>query len=78
MNSLDKKNIEACAALQLSGPNSDFIFQMEPGYRPSLIDNASKDSSVLPFAGSDLVLSPSQWSSHVVGIILSLFFHFSV
>lgn len=24
-------------------------------------------SSVLPFAGSDLVLSPAQWSSHVVG-----------
>ncbi|KVH91541.1 Protein arginine N-methyltransferase [Cynara cardunculus var. scolymus] len=44
---------------------------MEPGYRPSLIDKASRDSTVLPFAGSDLVLSPSQWSSHVVGKISS-------
>ncbi|PWA47388.1 SHK1 binding protein 1 [Artemisia annua] len=44
---------------------------MEPNYRPSLIDNASKHSSVLPFAGSDLVLTPTQWSSHVVGKISS-------
>lgn len=44
---------------------------MEPEYRPSLINNARRESSVLPFAGSDLVLSPAQWSSHVVGITLS-------
>lgn len=44
---------------------------MEPGYRPSLINSGSINSSVLPFAGSDLVLSPSQWSSHVVGKISS-------
>lgn len=51
----------------------DFVVAplMEPNYRPSLIDNASKHSSVLPFAGSDLVLTPTQWSSHVVGKISS-------
>lgn len=39
---------------------------MDPAYRPSLMQK-NGGSSVLPFAGSDLVLSPSQWSSHVVG-----------
>lgn len=28
------------------------------------------DTKVLPVSGSDLILSPSQWSSHVVGMIL--------
>lgn len=42
--------------------------QMDPNYRPSLIEkDIGGGSHVLPFAGSDLVLSPSQWSSHVVG-----------
>ncbi|GFQ03706.1 protein arginine n-methyltransferase 1.5 [Phtheirospermum japonicum] len=45
--------------------------QMDPNYRPSLVDNATSRSHALPFAGSDLVLSPSQWSSHVVGKISS-------
>lgn len=44
------------------------MMQMDPMYRPSLME---KDTSgglhVPPFAASDLVLSPSQWSSHVVG-----------
>lgn len=44
---------------------------MDPNYRPSLVDNDTSRSSALPFAGSDLVLSPSQWSSHVVGKISS-------
>ncbi|KAM7490699.1 hypothetical protein LguiA_033620 [Lonicera macranthoides] len=35
------------------------------------MDNDSGGSGVLPFAGSDLVLSPSQWSSRVVGKISS-------
>lgn len=39
---------------------------MDPAYRPSLMQK-NGGSSVLPFAGSDLVLSPAQWSSHVVG-----------
>lgn len=38
---------------------------MDPAYRPSVLDNGA---GVLPFAGSDLVLSPSQWSGHVVGM----------
>lgn len=43
---------------------------MDPAYRPSLMQKESGVSGVLPFAGSDLVLSPSQWSSHVVGMDL--------
>ncbi|CAN6540197.1 unnamed protein product [Malus baccata var. baccata] len=45
------------------------IFQlhdMDPAYRPSLMQKDSGVSGVLPFAGSDLVLSPSQWSGRVV------------
>ncbi|XP_050364121.1 protein arginine N-methyltransferase 1.5 [Argentina anserina] len=44
---------------------------MDPAYRPSLMQTNGDASSVLPFAGSDLVLSPAQWSSHVVGKISS-------
>ena len=44
------------------------MMQMDPKYRPSLVDSDTSRSSALPFAGSDLVLSPSQWSSHVVGL----------
>lgn len=52
------------------------MMQMDPSYRPSLMDNGSGGSGVLPFAGSDLVLSPSQWSSHVVGmdLLFDIFF----
>ncbi|KAI7752505.1 hypothetical protein M8C21_015856 [Ambrosia artemisiifolia] len=51
----------------------DFVVAplMEPGYRPSLVNSVNKETTVLPFAGSDLVLSPAQWSSHVVGKISS-------
>ncbi|KAL3645838.1 Protein arginine N-methyltransferase 5 [Castilleja foliolosa] len=51
----------------------DFVLAtlMDPTYKPSLVDNATSRSHALPFAGSDLVLSPSQWSSHVVGKISS-------
>ncbi|KAF5202386.1 arginine N-methyltransferase 1.5, partial [Thalictrum thalictroides] len=50
----------------------DFLLSplMDPTYRPSLATTAS-EASVLPFAGSDLVLSPAQWSSHVVAKISS-------
>ncbi|XP_074334403.1 protein arginine N-methyltransferase 5 isoform X2 [Apium graveolens] len=49
----------------------DFVVAtlMDPAYRPSLKGDNDKSCGVLPFAGSDLVLSPSQWSSHVVGRI---------
>ncbi|KAJ4826142.1 Protein arginine N-methyltransferase 1.5 [Turnera subulata] len=50
----------------------DFVVAplMNPTYRPSLVaKDASGSSPVLPFASSDLVLSPSQWSTHVVGKI---------
>ncbi|PHT95895.1 Protein arginine N-methyltransferase 5 [Capsicum annuum] len=51
----------------------DFVVAplMDPAYRPSLLVSSNGGSGVLPFAGSDLVLSPSQWSSHVVGKISS-------
>ncbi|KAL0372016.1 UNVERIFIED_CONTAM: protein arginine N-methyltransferase 1.5 [Sesamum calycinum] len=45
---------------------------MDPNYRPSQVDEDTSRSRALPFAGSDLVLSPSQWSSHVVGCTSSL------
>lgn len=60
------------------------MMQMEPSYRPSLMDTGHKGSGIAPFAGSDLVLSPSQWSSHVVGkcmayrVILSAFLVYEV
>ncbi|CAA0838296.1 Protein arginine N-methyltransferase 1.5 [Striga hermonthica] len=51
----------------------DFVLAtlMDPNYRPSLVGNETSRSQALPFAGSDLVLSPSQWCSHVVGKISS-------
>ncbi|KAK4757930.1 hypothetical protein SAY87_019231 [Trapa incisa] len=51
----------------------DFIVAplMDPSYRPSLVQKNESVSNVMPVAGSDLVLSPSQWSSHVVGKISS-------
>lgn len=51
----------------------DFVVApvMDPTYRPSLMVNDRKRSGVLPVAGSDLVLSPAQWSSHVVGKLSS-------
>ncbi|KAM1177603.1 hypothetical protein ACFX13_017333 [Malus domestica] len=60
-------------AFNLSHGSFDFILAplMDPAYRPSLMQKDSGVSGVLPFAGSDLVLSPSQWSGHVVGKVSS-------
>lgn len=44
------------------------LIQVDPSYRPSLVSKDANGSSVIPFASSDLILSPSQWSSHVVGM----------
>lgn len=57
----------------LSSAGFDFVVAplMDPSYRPSLMQKENGGSAVLPFAGSDLVLSPAQWSSHVVGKISS-------
>ncbi|CAM8967572.1 unnamed protein product [Rhodiola kirilowii] len=57
----------------ISNGGFDFVVStlMDPSYRPSLVQNDSSKSVALPFAGSDLVLSPSQWSGHVVGKISS-------
>ncbi|KAF5456626.1 hypothetical protein F2P56_026091 [Juglans regia] len=56
-------------AYNISSGGFDFVVAplMDPSYRPSLMGKDCGGSGVLPFAGSDLVLSPSQWSSHVVG-----------
>ncbi|KAF7817197.1 protein arginine N-methyltransferase 1.5 [Senna tora] len=60
-------------AFNLASGGFDFVVAtlMDPAYRPSLVKKDSLSSGVLPFASSDLVLSPSQWSSHVVGKISS-------
>lgn len=59
-------------AFNISG-GFDFVLSplMDPTYRPSLVKCDSFGAGILPFAGSDLVISPSQWSSHVVGKISS-------
>ncbi|GAB2213503.1 hypothetical protein Drorol1_Dr00017807 [Drosera rotundifolia] len=44
---------------------------MDPTYRPSLRTELDKISGALPVAGSDFVLSPSDWSSRVVGKVSS-------
>lgn len=44
---------------------------MDPTYRPSLVNDDDSGSAVLPLSGSDLILSPFQWRSHVVGKISS-------
>lgn len=51
----------------------DFVLAtlLDPAYRPSLESTSGRSSGALPVAGSDLVLSPAQWSSHVVGKISS-------
>ncbi|XVF48118.1 hypothetical protein PTKIN_Ptkin03bG0165400 [Pterospermum kingtungense] len=58
-------------SFNLSSGGFDFVVAplMDPSYRPSLMEADNNNTHVLPFAGSDLVLSPSQWSSHVVGKI---------
>ncbi|GAV63636.1 PRMT5 domain-containing protein [Cephalotus follicularis] len=60
-------------SFNISSASFDFILAplMDPTYRPSLMEENKAASCVPPFAGSDLVLSPSQWSSHVVGKISS-------
>uniref|UniRef100_A0A7C9EMJ7 Type I protein arginine methyltransferase n=1 Tax=Opuntia streptacantha TaxID=393608 RepID=A0A7C9EMJ7_OPUST len=51
----------------------DFVVAplVDPAYRPSQEDCDGSRSGALPVAGSDLVLSPAQWSSRVVGKISS-------
>lgn len=51
----------------------DFVLAplVDPSYRPSLANKDGNGSYVVPFASSDLILSPSQWGSHVVGKISS-------
>ncbi|KAI6701822.1 hypothetical protein NL676_010958 [Syzygium grande] len=60
-------------SFNISRGGFDFVVcpLINPTYRPSLLENDGNGSSVLPFAGSDLILNPSQWSSHVVGKISS-------
>ncbi|MCO5591974.1 hypothetical protein L7F22_045967 [Adiantum nelumboides] len=64
------EDIHTALAHNLAG-GFDFVLAplTDPHYRPS--QNEPNTSTVPPFAGSDLVLSPAQWSSHVVGKISS-------
>ncbi|KAJ7518054.1 hypothetical protein O6H91_21G052500 [Diphasiastrum complanatum] len=54
---------------------SSFDFIVAPltnqDFRPSKLKVSPLGSAVPPFAGSDLVLSPAQWSGHVVGKVSS-------
>eukprot|EP00850_Spirogloea_muscicola_P006972 SM000034S12726 [mRNA] locus=s34:430977:437706:+ [translate_table: standard] len=54
-------DIQAALAATLAGA---FDFATDPSYRPS----AAQPGAAPPFAGSDLVLAPAQWSSHVVEV----------
>eukprot|EP00246_Nothoceros_aenigmaticus_P003341 TRINITY_DN1443_c0_g1_i1.p1 TRINITY_DN1443_c0_g1~~TRINITY_DN1443_c0_g1_i1.p1 ORF type:complete len:394 (+),score=58.92 TRINITY_DN1443_c0_g1_i1:284-1465(+) len=58
-------DIQNALAFALAG-SFDFLVSplTNPDYRPSKLKDGTP-----PFAGSDLVLSPSQWSSHIVGKI---------
>ncbi|XP_020527079.1 protein arginine N-methyltransferase 5 isoform X2 [Amborella trichopoda] len=59
-------------ASNLSAGFDFMVFPLiEPNYRPSLHKVDHGGDFVLPVSGSDLILSPSQWSSHVVGKISS-------
>lgn len=51
----------------------DFVVAplVDPAHRPSLESFGDRRSGALPVSGSDLVLGPAQWSSHVVGKISS-------
>ncbi|PKU63943.1 protein arginine N-methyltransferase 5 isoform X1 [Dendrobium catenatum] len=51
----------------------DFVVAplVDPSYRPSFPTNSASEGFVLPVAASDLIVSPAQWSSHVVGKISS-------
>ncbi|KAF3325605.1 protein arginine N-methyltransferase 5 [Carex littledalei] len=51
----------------------DFLLAplIDPSYRPSSAGTGGNENFALPVAASDLILSPSQWSSHVVGKVSS-------
>lgn len=67
-------DIQSSLTANLAG-GFDFIVApiTHPAYRPSTFVSTKGQEAlgapVPPFAGSDLVLSPAQWSSHVVGKI---------
>ncbi|OMO91105.1 Protein arginine N-methyltransferase PRMT5 [Corchorus olitorius] len=60
------ERVEGKGESRYCGVETEFDDDMDPSYRPSLVQVQNDTSPVLPVAGSDLVLSPSQWSSHVV------------
>lgn len=67
------EDVPRLLSANISRGGFDFVVSplMNPTYRPSLLEKDGNGSSVLPVAGSDLILNPSQWSSHVVGKISS-------
>ncbi|KAL0739266.1 hypothetical protein Bca4012_015476 [Brassica carinata] len=66
-------DVPSLLSFNISTGGFDYVLAplMNPSYRPSLVEGKGSETRVLPVAGSDLVLSPSQWSSHVVGKISS-------
>ncbi|XP_031374612.1 protein arginine N-methyltransferase 1.5 isoform X2 [Punica granatum] len=66
-------DVPGLLSYNISSGGFDFVVAplMNPSYRPSSVGKDGRNSSVMPVAGSDLVLSPSEWSSRVVGKISS-------
>ncbi|KAF2580557.1 hypothetical protein F2Q68_00006639 [Brassica cretica] len=66
-------DVPSLLSVHISTGGFDYVLAplMNPSYRPSLVEGNGSETQVLPVSGSDLVLAPSQWSSHVVGKVSS-------
>nr|VDD40740.1 unnamed protein product [Brassica oleracea] len=66
-------DVPSLLSFNISTGGFDYVLAplMNPSYRPSLMEGKGSETQVLPVSGSDLVLAPSQWSSHVVGKVSS-------
>ncbi|KAL0679908.1 hypothetical protein Bca4012_007889 [Brassica carinata] len=66
-------DVPSLLSFHISTGGFDYVLAplMNPSYRPSLVEGNGSETEVLPVSGSDLVLAPSQWSSHVVGKVSS-------
>ncbi|KAH0871484.1 hypothetical protein HID58_078506 [Brassica napus] len=66
-------DVPSLLSFNISTGGFDYVLAplMNPSYRPSLVEGKGSETQVLPVSGSDLVLAPSQWSSHVVGKVSS-------
>ncbi|CAH2061266.1 unnamed protein product [Thlaspi arvense] len=66
-------DVPSLLSFNIDNGRFDFVVAplINPSYRPSLVDERDSDSHVLPFAGSDLVVSPLKWRLRVIGKISS-------